>query len=167
MDLLWYRYSATGLVIDWPDMPALQMTLAELTDLVGQEVAVSDWLQITQEMIGRFADVTGDRQWIHLDVERARAESQFGTTIAHGFLTLSLLSHLGHQAVVVRHGLKMTVNYGLNRVRFVSPVPAGARIRAHFTPREVGVAQVIWAVTVELEGSAKPALVAEWIARFY
>ena len=148
-------------------MAAREITLSALKDLAGREVAVSDWLEVTQDIINRFADLSQDHQWIHVDTARAQTESQFGTTIAHGFLTLSLLSHFAHQAVDVRHGFKMTVNYGLNRVRFVSPVPAGARIRAHFTPQEVGDAQIIWAVTVELEGATKPALVAEWVVRFY
>ena len=154
-------------MINWPDMAARELTLSALKDLTGHEVSVSDWLDVTQDMIDRFAELTHDHQWIHVDPARAQAESQFGTTIAHGFLTLSLVSHFAHQAVDVRHGFKMTVNYGLNRVRFVSPVPAGARIRAHFTAQEVGDTQVIWAVTVELEGATKPALVAEWVVRFY
>lgn len=148
-------------------MPARIFTIDELKSLIGHEVGVSEWLQITQEMIDRFAALTHDDQWIHVDPERARTESQFGTTIAHGFLTLSLLSHLSHQAVEVEGSFKMRINYGLNRVRFVSPVPAGARIRAHLTPHEVSDTGLIWAVTVELEGSVKPALVAEWVTKFY
>ncbi len=148
-------------------MPARVLTFEELRGLTGQEVGVSDWLTVTQEMIGRFADLTHDNQWIHVDPERARAESKFGTTIAHGFLTLSLLSYLSHQAVEVKGDFKMTVNYGLNRVRFVSPVPAGSRVRGRVAVHEAGDQQVIWLVTVELEGASKPALVAEWIARFY
>ena len=141
--------------------------LDELRALTGQEVAVSDWLTVTQEMINRFADVTGDHQWIHVDVERARRESQFGTTIAHGFLTVSLLPQLSRDAMDLRGDFKMRVNYGFNRLRFVSPVPAGKRIRARFTAQKVTENEATWLVTVEVEGSSKPALVAEWIGKFY
>ncbi len=141
--------------------------LEELRSLEGQEAGVSDWLTVTQEMIDRFADVTNDHQWIHVDAERAKRESRFGTTVAHGFLTLSLLSQLMHQAVEIRGNFKMLINYGFNRVRFVSPVPAGSRIRARLAVKTVGDNEVIWLVTVELEGSEKPAIVAEWLERFY
>ena len=141
--------------------------LDELRALTGQEVGVSDWLTVTQDMINRFADVTGDHQWIHVDVERAHRESQFGTTIAHGFLTVSLLPQLSRDAMDVRGHFKMRVNYGFNRLRFVSPVPAGARIRARFTAQKVTENEATWLVTVDIEGSAKPALVAEWIGKFY
>jgi acyl dehydratase len=141
--------------------------LEELRSLVGQEVGVSDWLPVTQQMINHFADLTGDHQWIHVDVERARKESPFGVTIAHGFLTLSLLANLSHQTVEVRGDFKMRVNYGFNRLRFVSPVPAGSRIRARFSPQKVTDNEVTWLVTVEVEGQEKPALVAEWLGRFY
>src|SRR3981081_3593220 len=106
----------------------------ELKSLVGQEIGIGDWFPITQELINRFADVTGDHQWIHEDVERARRESPFGTTIAHGFLTVSLLSKLVSEAVTLNGNFKMGVNYGFNRLRFVSPVPAGSRIRVRVTP---------------------------------
>jgi acyl dehydratase len=145
--------------------------IGELKSLVGQQVGTSDWLTVSQEQIRAFAEVTGDRQWIHVDTERARAESPIGTTIAHGFLTLSLLSRLHAQAVQVRGDFKMAINYGLNRVRYPSPVPAGSRIRAHSTLQSVdeipGGIQALWLVTVEMEGHPKPALVAEWIVRFY
>src|SRR5580658_6229250 len=147
--------------------PRIVNGLEELRSLVGQEAGVSDWLPVTQEMINQFADVTGDHQWIHVDVERARRESQFGTTIAHGFLTVSLLPGLSQQSVEVRGDFKMRVNYGFNRLRFVSPVPAGSRIRAHFSPQKVTGNEVTWQVTVEVEGREKPALVAEWLGRFY
>jgi acyl dehydratase len=147
-------------------MAAHSITLNELKQQVGQEVGISDWLQVTQDMINRFAGVTDDHQWIHIDVERAEKESQFGTTIAHGFLTLSLLSHMLHQAVYVKGDFGMTINYGLNRVRFVSPLLAGSRIRGRFIPQEVGDNQVIWKITVEGEGLEKPILAAEWIVRF-
>src|SRR5438132_10785769 len=107
--------------------------IVELKSLVGQQVGASDWFTVTQEQIDAFAQVTGDRQWIHVDAERARTESPFGTTIAHGFLTLSLLSHLHAQAVQLNGDFKMAINYGLNRVRYPSPVPAGSRIRAQST----------------------------------
>ncbi|MGA3024409.1 MAG: MaoC family dehydratase [Bryobacteraceae bacterium] len=142
-------------------------TLDELRPLIGQEVGLSPWFEITQDAINRFADVSGDHQWIHVDVERARSESRYGNTIAHGFLTLSLLSHLSRQAVDVRSGLPMRVNYGLNRVRFPSPVVAGSRVRARFAPQSVSASEIVWLVTMEIEGGEKPALVAEWITRFY
>jgi acyl dehydratase len=145
--------------------------IAELKSLVGQQVGLSDWFTVTQEQIKAFAEVTGDRQWIHVDMERARTESPFGTTIAHGFLTLALLSHLHGQAVQVRGDFKMTINYGLNRVRYPAPVPSSSRIRTQSTLQSVedvpGGIQVVWLATVEIEGSAKPALVAEWLIRFY
>ena len=137
---------------------------------VGEEVAVSDWCEVTQARIDQFADATGDRQWIHIDPVRAAAESPFHTTIAHGFLTLSLVSALLREAVEFS-GLRMAINYGVNRVRFVSPVPAGTRVRARFTPLAVedvaGGLQVTWQVTVEREHADKPACVAEWIVRYH
>jgi acyl dehydratase len=145
--------------------------IEELRTLIGQEVGHSDWLEVTQPMIDQFAAVTGDHQWIHVDRERAAAESPFGTTIAHGFLTLSLITQLHSQAVQVDGGRKMGLNYGLNRVRFVSPVRAGARIRARSVVQAVddilGGAQVTWKITIETENEPKPALVAEWITRMY
>jgi acyl dehydratase len=145
--------------------------IAELKSLVGQAIGTSDWFTVTQAHIDSFADVTGDRQWIHVDKERARTASPFGTTIAHGFLTLSLLSQLHAQAVQIHGDFKLAINYGLNRVRFPSPVPAGSRIRAQSTLQSVedipGGIQVVWLVTVEIEGHPKPALVAEWVVRFY
>ncbi|HSQ20327.1 MAG TPA: MaoC family dehydratase [Blastocatellia bacterium] len=145
--------------------------IAELKGLVGQEVAISDWFEVTQERINGFADVTEDHQWIHIDVERAKRDSPFHSTIAHGFLTLSLLPHLAAQAFKVQGDFKMGINYGLNRLRFVSPVPAGSRVRARFMLQTVeGVAggiQLSWLVTCEIEGGHKPALVAEWLVRYY
>jgi acyl dehydratase len=144
--------------------------LAQLGGLVGREVAVSDWLAITQDRINAFADATGDHQWIHVDTSRARAETPFGATIAHGFLTLSLLSTLMRDAITV-NGPRMTLNYGLNRVRFVSPVPSGSRIRARValaTVDDMGDSiQATWGLTIEREGGDKPAVVAEWIVRYY
>jgi len=139
-----------------------------LRDRIGQEIAVGDWFQITQQRINQFADATGDHQWIHIDPVRAATESPFKATIAHGFLTLSLLSTLIREAIQFT-GLRMAINYGLNRVRFVSPVPAGARVRARLVAgafEEVtGGFQVIWNVTVEREGESKPVCVAEWLVR--
>ena len=144
--------------------------LAHLGGLVGQEVATSDWLAITQDRIDAFADATSDHQWILVDSGRARAETPFGATIAHGFLTLSLLSALMRDAVTV-DGPRMTLNYGLNRVRFVSPVPSGSRIRARVALASVDdkgdSIQATWTVTIERDGSDKPAVVAEWIVRYY
>lgn len=145
-------------------------SIAKLSEHVGREVAVSEWLEVSQERINAFAEVTEDRQWIHIDPERAAQESPFETTIAHGFLTLSLLSKLAKSALAVG-GVRMGINYGLNRVRFVSPVPAGARIRGRFTLAALeeisnGV-QATWKVTVEREGGDKPCCVAEWLVRYY
>jgi acyl dehydratase len=152
-------------------MAATQIeSITELQPLVGQEVAVSDWFEVTQERINLFAEATEDRQWIHTDPERAARESPFKQTIAHGFLTLSLLSELMKRAISVG-GLRMGINYGLNRVRFVSPVPAGAHIRGRFTLAAVegisGGVQATWNVSVEREGSDKPCCVAEWLVRYY
>jgi acyl dehydratase len=143
---------------------------SELVAHVGREIAVSDWLVVTQERIAQFADATGDHQWIHLDGERAERESPYGTTIAHGFLSLSLISALVKNAVSIG-GHRLAINYGLNRVRFVSAVPAGARIRARVTPLSVeavdgGVSQVVWSVVIEREDADKPCLVAEWLVRY-
>jgi len=144
--------------------------LLSLRNRLGEEIAVSDWLAVTQERIQQFADATGDHQWIHLDVERAATESPFGTTIAHGFLTLSLVSVLLREAFRIR-GLRLAVNCGLNRVRFTAPVPAGSRVRARVVPASVGEiggsVQVVWAITIEREGAEKPCCVLEWIVRYY
>jgi len=137
---------------------------------VGEHLGYSDWLEITQERIDRFAEATEDRQWIHVDAARAAAESPYRTTIAHGFLTLSLISTLMRDAVTV-NGPVMTLNYGLNRVRFVSPVPSGSRIRARVALAGIDdkgdSIQATWNVTIERDGADKPAVVAEWIARYY
>ncbi|HXG66595.1 MAG TPA: MaoC family dehydratase [Blastocatellia bacterium] len=142
-----------------------------LKTLIGQEVGQSDWVEITQERVNAFADATEDHQWIHVDVERAKTDSPFHTTIAHGFLTLSLLPHFAAQAVKVQGDFKMGINYGLNRLRFPSPVPVGSRLRARFTLQAVedvpSGAQITWVVTVEVEGAQKPCLAAEWLVRYY
>jgi acyl dehydratase len=144
-------------------------TIAELKDLVGQEIGVSDWITVTQERIQLFADATNDHQWIHLDAERAKA-GPFGTTIAHGFLTLSLLPEMAASAFAVSE-TRMGVNYGLNKVRFPAPVPSGSRLRGRFKligyePLEGG-AQLTVQVTMEREGSDKPVCIAESIGRRY
>jgi len=141
---------------------------AKLAQLVGTEVAVTDWIAVTQERIDAFAHATGDRQWIHVDRERAARESPYETTVAHGFLTLSLLPYFLQHALEIR-GARLGINYGLNRVRFTGPVPAGSRVRARFRLAAVedipkGV-QTTWNVTLEREGEEKPVLVAEWITR--
>ncbi len=150
--------------------------LDSLKDFEGREIAVSDWFEVTQERIRQFAEATEDRQWIHLDSERAQRESPYATTIAHGFLTLSLLSHLSAQAMRIENGVAMVVNYGLNRVRFTAPVPAGSNIRARFSLqslKDVGKArEAVFAVTVEIQGQAgeskpKPCCVAEWVIRYH
>ncbi len=150
------------------DVAKIVCGIEELGQLVGKEVAVTDWFTVTQERIDVFADATEDYQWIHVDRERAVKESPYGTTVAHGFLTLSLLPHLMGQAVEIQ-GMPLGINYGLNRVRFSGPVPAGSRVRARFRLAAVeniakGV-QTTWNVTVEREGEAKPVLVAEWLTR--
>ncbi len=143
--------------------------LADLAPLVGQEIALSDWITVDQHRINLFADATGDHQWIHLDAERA-AKGPFGTTIAHGFLTLSLLPEMSAAALEVRD-TRMGVNYGLNKVRFPAPVPSGSRLRGRFKllayePLEGG-AQLTIEVTMEREGSNKPVCVAESLSRRY
>jgi len=148
----------------------IALDVRTLHDRVGQEIAVGDWFAVTQERITQFADATGDHQWIHVDAARAAAESPFKTTIAHGFLTLSLMSTLIREAIELT-GLRMAINYGLNRVRFVAPVLAGSRIRARIVcgaMEEAGGAyQVTWSITVEREGESKPACVADWLVRYY
>jgi len=151
--------------------PRIIEGIEQLKSLVGQEVGASDWFEVTQSRINDFADATEDHQWIHIDVERAKTDSPFHSTIAHGFLTLSLLPHLVSQAVKVQGDFKMGINYGLNRLRFVSPVLAGSRVRARLTLQSVedvpGGNQITWSVTCETEGGQKPALVAEWLVRYY
>ena len=145
-------------------------TLAEMPALIGQEVVVSDWITITQEQVNLFAEATGDHQWIHVDVERAKA-GPFGAPIAHGFLTLSLLPRFFESSLHIAQ-TRMGVNYGLNKVRFVSPVPVGSRLRARMKllacePIDNNGMQMTWEVTTEREGGSKPVCVAESIARHY
>ena len=145
-------------------------TLADLTALVGTEVTVSDWLTITQEQVNLFAQATGDHQWIHVDVEKAKA-GPFGAPIAHGFLTLSLIPKFFESSLTVVE-TRMGVNYGLNKVRFTAPVPVGSRLRARLKllksePIDNHGAQMTWEVSVEREGSTKPVCIAESLARHY
>ena len=147
------------------------VSVEELRSLVGQELGATDWLVVDQRMIDAFAQATGDHQWIHVDRERARKESPYGRTIAHGFLTLSLLSRLSNEVIEVRGDFGRRINYGLNRVRFPAPVPEGSRIRARLTLGSLedieGGHQIVWQVTTDVEGSQKPALAAEWLIRLY
>jgi acyl dehydratase len=145
---------------------------AALKEFVGREIAVTDWMVISQERINAFAEATEDRQWIHLDQARAAKESPFKGTIAHGFLTLSLVAHFMQQSLRIESGLRLAVNYGLNRVRFPSPVRSGSRIRARIavvsaTDISADAMELVFGVTVECEGSAKPCCVAESIVRYY
>ncbi len=152
-------------------MPLVVETPQSLRDLVGREITMTEWFAVTQERIQQFADVTEDRQWIHVDPERAQRESPYGSTIAHGFLTLSLLSRFMKEAIEIRSGLRMAVNYGLNRVRFPSPVRTGSKIRAQFTLRSLkelpDAIEAIFDATVEAQDNDKPCCVAEWVVRYY
>jgi acyl dehydratase len=145
--------------------------IEELKTLIGQEVAVSDWLTITQDRIDAFAEVTMDPQWIHSDVERCKKESPFGKPIAHGYLTMSLVTHFYDHTVFIDQPFKMGINYGINKMRFPAPVPVDSRIRSHMELQEVteisGGWQIVWKMTVEVEDSEKPACVAEVIFRLY
>lgn len=140
-------------------------------DQIGQELGVSDWITVSQSRIDAFAECTGDHQFIHVDPDKART-TPFGTTIAHGYLTLSLLSAMAYDAMPGIEGTKMGVNYGLNKVRFMAPVKSGKRIRGRFkltdvTERQPGVLQSTVEVTVEIDGEDKPALIAEWVTLAY
>lgn len=152
------------------EIPIRIPALAALPDWLDRELPPSPWIEVTQADIQKFAEATGDHQWIHLDEERARQESPFGATIAHGFLTLSLVSGL-QQKTVIFENTRMGVNYGVNKVRFVSPLRAGQRVRARFTligldQIERGV-QMVWRATIEQQDSDKPVCVAEWVVRRY
>jgi acyl dehydratase len=153
-------------------MPALALATPDaLKNYVGKEIGASEWLLVTQERINQFAETTEDQQWIHVDPERAKRESPFCGTIAHGFLTLSLISRLVKDVIRIGGGVRLTINYGLNRVRFPSPVGEGSRIRGRFTLlsfRDLGEAQeAVFTCSVECEGSSKPCCVADWIVRYY
>jgi acyl dehydratase len=142
-----------------------------LKQFAGKEIAVTPWFEVTQDRIRQFAEVSEDRQWIHVDAERARLESPYRTTIAHGFLTLSLVSHFIKQAVEIRHGVTWAINYGLNRVRFPAAVRANAKIRARVTLLNVNElpdsVEAIYSVLIETEGATKPSCVAECVIRYY
>ena len=153
-------------------MPPVKIaSIDSLKDSIGREIAVSDWIVVTQERIAEFAEATGDRQWIHLGRERSEKESPYGTTIAHGFLTLSLVSFLMQNAIQFEQAGRRAINYGLNRVRFPSALRAGSRIRGRFALaafKDLGDAiELVLSVTVECEGSDKPACIAEWVVRHY
>lgn len=147
----------------------IEINSRSLLDRLGVEIAVSDWLDVTQARINQFADATDDHLWIHIDSARA-AKTPFKTTIAHGFLTLSLVTPLLFRTIAFPTA-HMVLNYGVNRVRFVTPVPAGSRIRGHFSAASVtavdGGVQIAWTVTVEREGQDKPCAVVEWLVRYY
>jgi acyl dehydratase len=151
--------------------PAVIKDPQSLKEFVGKEIGVTDWFPVTQERIAQFAEATEDRQWIHIDRVRSRKESPYGDTIAHGFLTLSLLSHLMKEAIQVQGGVRLAVNYGLNRVRFPAAVRADSRVRARIGLLDLkelsDAAEATYSVTIENEGSAKPVCVAEWIVRYY
>jgi acyl dehydratase len=153
-------------------MPALVLeSLQSLKAYEGREIATTGWLTVTQERIQQFADATGDQQWIHVDVERARRESPYGAPIAHGFLTLTLISHFLREAIQLPPAVKRTINYGLNRVRFPAPVRAGEKIRARVRLQSCrdlpGCVETIYDITIETEGADKPCCAAEWILRYY
>jgi len=148
------------------------LSLAAYQNMVGELIGVSSWHMVDQKRINAFADVIEDHQFIHIDPERARRETDFGTTVAHGFLTMSLLSIMSYEVMPVIQGTTMGVNYGFDRLRFISPVRAGSRVRGHFTLleaklRKPGELQSRTNVTVEIEGEEKPALAADWIGLIY
>jgi acyl dehydratase len=152
-------------------VPLVLETPHSLRDLVGRELTQTDWFPIAQKRIEQFAEVTEDRQWIHVDRERAERESPYRTTIVHGFLTLSLLSRFMKEAIQIRGGVRMCVNYGLNRVRFPSAVRADSKIRVRFILQSLkdvpDALEAVFDARVEVQGSDKPCCVAEWVVRYY
>ncbi|HUK48519.1 MAG TPA: MaoC family dehydratase [Terriglobales bacterium] len=152
-------------------MPAVFETPQSLCDFIGREIATTEWMEISQERIRKFAEVTEDEQWIHIDRERARKESPYSATIAHGFLTLSLMSRFAQEAIHIKSGVRMSVNYGLNRVRFPAPVPAGSKLRASFVLQSIKdlpeAIEAVFAVTLQTREGERPCCVAEWIIRYY
>jgi acyl dehydratase len=153
-------------------MPILVLeSLQSLKDYVGREIGTTGWLVVTQEHIQQFAEATGDRQWIHVDPERARRESPYGATIAHGFLTLSLISQFLREVIQLPSGVRQAISYGLNRVRFPAPVRSGGKIRARVrlqSCRELpGCVEAVFEFTIETEGGERPCCVAEWILRYF
>ncbi|KFI29868.1 nodulation protein NodN [Haematobacter missouriensis] len=150
----------------------MEMSPAELAERVGEEIGLSDWKVIDQPLIDAFAKVTDDHQFIHVDPGRAAAEGPYGTTVAHGLLTLSLLPALARSALPKLTNVRSSVNYGFDRVRFVAPVPVGARIRGRFRLtradwRSPDALLAVWGVTVEIEGADRPALLADWLGLRY
>jgi acyl dehydratase len=152
-------------------LPLVVVNPQSLRELVGRDLEVTEWFVVSQDRIALFAEATEDRQWIHLDRARASEESPYGTTIAHGFLTLSLISHFLKSAIQIQSGVRLAVNYGLNRVRFPAAVHADSRIRARvalLALKELSDSvEATYSVTIEREQSEKPACVAEWIVRYY
>jgi acyl dehydratase len=151
--------------------PLVLTNPGDLKEFVGRDIGVTEWFPVAQERIEQFARSTEDRQWIHLDRERARRESPYGTTIAHGFLTLSLISHFVKETIEIQSGVRLAVNYGLNRVRFPAAVLADSRIRARVALEDLkeqpDCLEAIYAVTIESEQATKPCCIAEWIVRYY
>ena len=151
--------------------PLVVKSPQSLKELMGREIGVTEWFCVTQERIEQFAQATEDRQWIHVDRVRASSESPYGTTIAHGFLTLSLISHLMKEAIQIQSGVRLAVNYGLNRVRFPAAVRADSRVRARVVllalKEHSDSVEATYEVTMESERSEKPSCVAEWIVRYY
>jgi acyl dehydratase len=151
--------------------PIVLETIQSLKNFVGREIATTDWFLVTQDRIRQFAEATEDRQWIHVDPERAERESPHGATIAHGFLTLSLMSHFIKQAIQIPRDVRLSVNYGLNRVRFPAPVRAGTEIRARVTLQSLkelpDSVEAVFEVFMEAKEAAKPCCVADWIVRYY
>ena len=145
--------------------------LNQLSEMVGTEIAVSDWIDMPQTRIDQFAEATQDHQWIHVDPDRSKKESPYGNTIAHGFLTLSMIVPMMFDTIQIKAPSKMGINYGLNRVRFPAAVPSGGKVRGRFTVSKIeeieGGFQMTWNVVVECQGSEKPCCVAEWITRRY
>jgi len=145
------------------------LIIENLRHRIGEEIAVSEWLEIDQNRVNLFADATDDHQWIHVDVDRARRESPYGAPIAHGFLTLSLLARFSGE-LLRAEGVRLGLNYGLDKVRFISPVRVGDRLRARYTLRDLtdvdGGVQVSWTATIEIEGTEKPACVAQTLVRW-
>ncbi len=150
--------------------PIVLETLQSLKGFVGREIATTDWCLVTQDRIRQFAEATEDRQWIHVDPERAERESPYGATIAHGFLTLSLLSYFMKQAIQIPRDVRLSINYGLNRVRFPAPVRSGTEIRARVTLQSLkelpGSVEAVFDISIEGKDAAKPCCVAEWIVRY-
>ncbi len=153
-------------------MKSAPLTLDEMRARTGQELGVSRWIRLDQTRIDAFADLTEDRQFIHVDPVRARVQSPFGGTVAHGFLTLSMISAMAYDAEPPLVGARYGVNYGFDRIRFVTPVPAGARVRARFVladceERAEGEVTLHWDLTIEIEGAERPAIAARWLQRWY